>query len=148
FILLFLPVAVISYYCVAGSAVARQWVLIAASLVFYGWWDARFIPLLVGQIGATWLLARLQPATRRDGVLVFGIIVNLPSLPTFKYLDFLLAPLKPSPASPCRARTWCCRSASASFRSSPFPIWRIACARMRRSTGCGRSRCSCCYFRI
>jgi D-alanyl-lipoteichoic acid acyltransferase DltB (MBOAT superfamily) len=90
FILLFLPVAVISYYWVAHSAVARQCVLIAASLVFYGWWDARFIPLLVGQIGATWLLARLQQATGRNGFLVFGIIVNLASLATFKYLDFLV----------------------------------------------------------
>ena len=90
FILLFLPVALISHYSVAGSAVARQWVLIAASLVFYGWWDARFIPLLVGQIGATWLQARLQQATGRNGFLVCGIILNLASLATLKYLDFLL----------------------------------------------------------
>src|SRR5215831_3999032 len=90
FILLFLPVAVISYYCVAGSVVARQGVLIAASLVFYGWWDARFIPLLVGQIGVTWWLARLQQATGRNAFLVFGIVVNLAALATFKYLDFLI----------------------------------------------------------
>ena len=90
FILLFLPAAVICYYLVAGSAVARQSVLIAASLVFYGWWDARFIPLLVGQIGATWLLARLQRATGRNGFLVLGLVLNLASLATFKYLDFLI----------------------------------------------------------
>jgi D-alanyl-lipoteichoic acid acyltransferase DltB (MBOAT superfamily) len=90
FILLFLPVAVISYYCVAGSTLARHGVLIAASLVFYGWWDARFIPLLVGQIGATWCLARLQQATGRNAFLVFGIVVNLAALATFKYLDFLI----------------------------------------------------------
>jgi alginate O-acetyltransferase complex protein AlgI len=90
FILLFLPAAVICYYFVAGSAVARQSVLIAASLVFYGWWDARFIPLLVGQIGATWLLARLQRATGRNGFLVLGVVLNLASLATFKYLDFLI----------------------------------------------------------
>jgi alginate O-acetyltransferase complex protein AlgI len=90
FILLFLPAAVICYYLVAGSAVARQCVLIAASLVFYGWWDARFIPLLVGQIGATWLLARLQRATGRNGFLVLGVVLNLASLATFKYLDFLI----------------------------------------------------------
>jgi alginate O-acetyltransferase complex protein AlgI len=90
FILLFLPAAVMAYYGVAGSAVARQWALIAVSLVFYGWWDARFVPLLVGQITATWLLARLQQATKRDGFLVFGIILNLASLATFKYLDFLI----------------------------------------------------------
>src|SRR5215467_13373756 len=90
FILLFLPVAVMSYYCVAGSAVARQCVLIAASLVFYGWWDVRFIPLLVGQIGVTWVLARLQQSTGRNPFLVLGIILNLSSLATFKYLDFLI----------------------------------------------------------
>jgi alginate O-acetyltransferase complex protein AlgI len=90
FILLFLPVAVISYYCVAGSVAARQCVLIAASLVFYGWWDVRFIPLLAGQIGATWWLARLQQATGRNVFLAFGIILNLASLATFKYLDFLI----------------------------------------------------------
>src|ERR1700730_6657251 len=90
FILLFLPAAVVSYYLVAGSAVARQCVLIAASLVFYGWWDARFIPLLVGQIGATWLLARLQHVTGRKACLVLGIVLNLASLAIFKYFDFLI----------------------------------------------------------
>jgi hypothetical protein len=50
---------------VAGSERARHAVLIAASLVFYGWWDWRLIPLLVGQIAGTWLLdiARIVNAT-------------------------------------------------------------------------------------
>jgi alginate O-acetyltransferase complex protein AlgI len=91
FILLFLPVAVISYYLAAGSVVVRQYVLIAASLFFYGWWDVRFIPLLIGQIGATWLLAWLAERSGRNGWLVLGIVLNLTSLGTFKYLDFLLA---------------------------------------------------------
>src|SRR5215467_14760761 len=91
FILLFLPVAVISYYCVAGSAVAREWVFIAASLVFYGWWDARFIPLLVGQITASWLLAVLGARLKQAWPLYAGIVLNLASLATFKYLDFLIA---------------------------------------------------------
>lgn len=90
FILLFLPAAVAAYYCAAGAAAGRQWVLIAASLVFYGWWDVRFVPLLVGQIAATWWLARLQQATGRNGFLICGIILNLGSLATFKYLDFLI----------------------------------------------------------
>ena len=36
FIFLFLPPAVAAYYAVARSAVARQSVLIAVSLIFYG----------------------------------------------------------------------------------------------------------------
>jgi D-alanyl-lipoteichoic acid acyltransferase DltB (MBOAT superfamily) len=91
FILLFLPLAVAAYYLSAPSLIARQSVLIAVSLFFYGWWDARFIPLLVGQIGATWLVARLQQASGRNAWLVLGIVTNLASLATFKYLDFLLA---------------------------------------------------------
>jgi D-alanyl-lipoteichoic acid acyltransferase DltB (MBOAT superfamily) len=91
FILIFLPLAVAAYYAVAGSERARHIVLIAASLVFYGWWDARFIALLVGQIGATWLLAYWHKRTARAGLLYLGIALNLASLATFKYLDFLLA---------------------------------------------------------
>ena len=91
YVLIFLPVVVASYYAVAGSERLRQWVLIAASLFFYGWWDARFIPLLVGQISATWLLARLHARMHSNIPLVAGIVLNLASLATFKYLDFFLA---------------------------------------------------------
>src|SRR6516162_7310708 len=91
FTLIFLPLAVLAYYAVARSVAARQYVLIAASLVFYGWWDARFIPLLVGQIAASWLLAVLGARLKRAWPLYAGIVLNLASLATFKYLDFLLA---------------------------------------------------------
>ena len=91
FILIFLPLAVAAYYAAAGSERARHAVLIVASLVFYGWWDARFITLLVGQVTATWLIAVWHKRSGRAGVLHLGIALNLASLATFKYLDFLLA---------------------------------------------------------
>ena len=91
FILIFLPLVVVSYYAVAGSERLRHAVLIAASLVFYGWWDARFIPLLLGQITLTWLAAYAHKLTGRMAFLHGGIALNLASLATFKYLDFLLA---------------------------------------------------------
>ncbi len=91
FILIFLPLAVAAYYAVAGVERARHAVLIVASLVFYGWWDARFIALLVGQIGATWLIAYWHKRSGRADILYVGIALNLASLATFKYLDFLLA---------------------------------------------------------
>src|SRR5262245_13970288 len=94
FVLIFWPLAVLSYYAVARSAPARQWVLIAASLIFYGCWAARFIALLVGQISGSWLLAALGEHTRSRWPLHFGIVLNLASLATFKYLDFLLGSLE------------------------------------------------------
>src|ERR1700730_12984151 len=90
FTLIFLPLAVASYYAAARSVVARQFVLIAASLVFYGWWDARFIILLVGQITPSWLLALLGQRAGSKAPLVAGVVLNLVSIGTFKYLDFLL----------------------------------------------------------
>ena len=90
FILLFLPIAVATYYLVAQSLVLRQWVLIGASLVFYGWWDVRFIPLLLGQIGLSWLMSVLYEKSGRQWPLYLGVVINLASLATFKYLDFLI----------------------------------------------------------
>ena len=90
FILLFLPVAVAAYYAVAQWPAARQSVLIIASLVFYGWWDIRFIPLLLGQIGASWLMSLFYERSGRRWPLYLGVVLNLASLATFKYLDFLI----------------------------------------------------------
>ncbi len=90
FVLAFLPLAVVSYYAGAHSRSWREWALITASLIFYGWWDVRFIPLLLGQIGITWVLANLHDRTKSKWPLIAGIVVNLASLGTFKYLNFFL----------------------------------------------------------
>jgi alginate O-acetyltransferase complex protein AlgI len=91
YVLAFLPIVAALYYAAAGSTVLRQWVLIGASLVFYGWWDARFVILPVAQITATWLLALAHSRSGGKAWLVGGVVLNLASLATFKYLDFLLA---------------------------------------------------------
>jgi alginate O-acetyltransferase complex protein AlgI len=90
FILVFLPLGLLAYYAVATRAALRQWLLIGLSLIFYGWWDVRFIPLLVGQTAVTWLLALLGKRIGSKAPLVLGIALNLASIGTFKYLDFLL----------------------------------------------------------
>ncbi len=94
FVFAFLPALLALYYAVVRWTAARQWVLIAGSLVFYGWWDVRFVPLLVGQITATWLLALLHERTGSRVPLMAGVVLNLASLATFKYLDFILASLQ------------------------------------------------------
>jgi D-alanyl-lipoteichoic acid acyltransferase DltB (MBOAT superfamily) len=94
FALLFLTVSVIGYYLVARSTAARQNFLISVSLFFYGWWDVRFVPLLLGQIWLTRWLACAQKQTGRTGWLIFGIVLNLSSLATFKYLDFLIGSIE------------------------------------------------------
>jgi alginate O-acetyltransferase complex protein AlgI len=104
FILGFLPLALGGFFLAGrwyGARAALVW-LVAADLVFYGWWNPRYIPLLVGSVGANYLLGqrilRLAQAARagtgRPGAarcwLVGGVGFNLGLLGWFKYADFLL----------------------------------------------------------
>ena len=67
----------------------REAILILASLLFYAWWDARFVPLLVGQTVGTWLIAEGYLRFPSRAWIVFGIAANLAVLAFFKYLAFI-----------------------------------------------------------
>lgn len=59
FIFLYLPVVLVGYFCLGRarrSELANVW-LVAASLAFYGYWDARYLPLLVGSIAVNYVLS-------------------------------------------------------------------------------------------
>lgn len=88
FVLGFLPVALGLFYA-ARSHAGRQAVLVGASLAFYGFWDVRFVPALVGLTLANWLVVRWWAAYRRRGILGLGIALNLGVLGVCKYADFL-----------------------------------------------------------
>ncbi len=92
FVLGFLPVVLAAYY-LAPSRPWRLGVLVLASLVFYSGWDPRFVPALVALTVANWAVARWWGATRRDGVLVGGVAMNLLVLGVCKYANFIGANL-------------------------------------------------------
>jgi len=89
FILIFLPLMLATYYATARRPHVREWVLLAGSLVFYSWWDPRFLPILLGQSTATWGAVELYRRTGRAGWLWAGVVVNFASLAFFKYTAFL-----------------------------------------------------------
>ena len=51
FLLAFLPITLIVYFAAARRApdLAIGW-LALASIFFYGWWDVRYVPLLLASI--------------------------------------------------------------------------------------------------
>ena len=65
FILIFLPLMLAAYYATARRPLLREWVLLAGSLVFYSWWDVRFLPILLAQSTATWGAVELYRRTQR-----------------------------------------------------------------------------------
>ena len=88
FILGFLPLVVSGYYALAAHRAWRQGFVVLASLVFYGWWDVRYVPLLVALTLANWLIAQWFGAWRRSWIPSLGVVLNLAVLGIFKYADF------------------------------------------------------------
>jgi alginate O-acetyltransferase complex protein AlgI len=96
FLLIFLPVVVVLYWLIPRGY-ARLLFLIAASLVFYGLWDWRFVPLLLATTLVDWVaghsLAKSEAAgtsRRRKLVLAAAVAVNLAFLGYFKYRGFFV----------------------------------------------------------
>ena len=91
FVLVLLPITLALYYAFAGRPLIRQAILVLSSLVFYGWWDARFVPLLLGHCVVAWAGPKLAQATGRRGFIDAAIVLQFLSLATFKYTNFLVA---------------------------------------------------------
>ena len=98
FLLIFLPVVVVLYW-VIPRGYARLLFLIAASLLFYGLFDWRFVPLLLGTTLVDWVAGQLMArgeraegvaARRRKLILVAAIAINLGFLGYFKYRGFFV----------------------------------------------------------
>ena len=90
FLLAFLPLTLVAYYALGAYDQARRWAVIAASLAFYGYWDWRLVPLLVGSVIANWLLSHLPPRLPMRAVVMLGVTANLLLLGVFKYADFAI----------------------------------------------------------
>jgi D-alanyl-lipoteichoic acid acyltransferase DltB (MBOAT superfamily) len=93
FLFLFLPLVWAIYWSFrARSGEAGFAVLTAASLFFYGYWDIRFVPLLLFSIVVNFALGRLLHDRLETGntktVLALGVFFNLGLLAFFKYANF------------------------------------------------------------
>jgi len=96
FILVFFPIVFFGYFSIGkhSHALASLW-LAAASLFFYGWWDARFVGLLLGSIVFNYCAGYLighgathQSVRLRILLLTSAIAANLLLLSYFKYANF------------------------------------------------------------
>ena len=88
FLLVFLPAALVIYALADPYPRARMPVLLALSLVFYGYWDVRFLPLMVASILMNWLAAKWYVATKQGAIVTATIVANLAALAFFKYMNF------------------------------------------------------------
>lgn len=97
FLLLFLPVTLIGFFIFNRHSQYRgaAW-LAAVSIFFYGWWDYRYLPLLLGSIIFNYwsaLYLRTSPEHRRRWILIATIFINLALLVYYKYVGFFATSL-------------------------------------------------------
>ncbi|QDH80800.1 MBOAT family protein [Echinicola soli] len=89
----FLPLLFFLYWFVFPKNIKQQNVLLlAASYVFYGWWDWRFLSLILFSTVLDYLIGRGMDKTddepKRKWLLTCSILVNLGFLGFFKYYNF------------------------------------------------------------
>ncbi len=72
----------------------RKLVLLVSSLVFYAWWDVRFLALILFVIGTTYSAARymqaVQDPRKRKTAATLSIVAALGVLAVFKYFNFFI----------------------------------------------------------
>ena len=99
FIGLFLPITLVGFFLIAKAShiLAALW-LGLASLFFYGWWDYRYVGLLVLSIVFNFAVGRSIARQRERSkpgraklVLTAGIVCDLALLFYFKYTDFFIS---------------------------------------------------------
>lgn len=97
FCLLFLP-AVLAGWWLLPAPRARLGFLTLASYFFYGWWDWRFVPLMLASTTADFVaggyIDRTNDPARRRICLVLLLGFNLGILAVFKYYDFFVGSLQ------------------------------------------------------
>ena len=91
---LFLPLVFLAYWAIPARGVrARNLLLLAASYVFYGWWDWRFLGLIVLSSVVDYAVGLAMAGAARDRrrlLLGLSVAVNLGMLGYFKYAGFFL----------------------------------------------------------
>lgn len=92
---IFLPIVFILYWFIENRNLKFQNVLIViASYLFYGWWDWRFLSLIIFSTLVDYLigfsLSKQENQKKRKLLLWISILVNLGFLGFFKYYNFFL----------------------------------------------------------
>ncbi|MBN8707536.1 MAG: MBOAT family protein [Bacteroidetes bacterium] len=92
---IFLPIVFLLYWFVANKNLRLQnFLIVAASYLFYGWWDWRFLSLILFSSLIDYFvglgLLKQENLIKRKILLWTSIIVNLGFLGFFKYYNFFL----------------------------------------------------------
>jgi len=89
---IFLPIVFVAYWVVHKNISVQNTVVVLASYIFYGWWDWRFLSLIVISTLLDFFLGLAidgeTRVKRRKLYLAISIVINIGILGFFKYFNF------------------------------------------------------------
>lgn len=89
FIYLFFPLALIGYFFIGNRSkhFSIVW-LVCCSIFFYGWWEIKYVPLLIGSLLFNYYYGLLLRKAQRKHLLCLGVTLNLLLIGYYKYAGF------------------------------------------------------------
>lgn len=91
---IFLPVVFALYWLLRRHLKGQNILLLISSYVFYGWWDARFLSLIVASTVVDFFLGKYlvkaKSMASRNWLLSASMLFNLGLLGVFKYYNFFI----------------------------------------------------------
>ena len=96
FIFLFLPLSLLGYHLIGQSERPRSAIgwLVAASLIFYGWYNPVYAVLIACSILFNYIvgiqLANRKKNNQRKSIMALGVTINILLLGYFKYANFFV----------------------------------------------------------
>lgn len=94
--IIFFPIVFLLYWMLCQrSKDLQNGLIVIASLIFYGWWDWRFVGLLLFTAFSTfiagwWMQKEAQNNEKRKWIFIGAIVFNLGMLFVFKYYNFFV----------------------------------------------------------
>ncbi|MEM9695166.1 MAG: MBOAT family protein, partial [Myxococcota bacterium] len=90
--IIFFAVVGVGYAATSRSLFWQNTWLLAGSIVFYGFWDWRFLFLVASNVVVVHLAASriVRPSSRRKAWLALAVVFNLGVLAFFKYANFFV----------------------------------------------------------
>ena len=91
---IFLPIVFLLYWLINSNLKLQNFLIVVASYIFYGWWDWRFLSLILFSTLVDYsvgiILSKEEKISNRKILLWVSIIVNLGLLGFFKYYNFFV----------------------------------------------------------
>lgn len=93
--LIFLPIVFLLHWSMKSKA-KQNYVLLAASMTFYGWWSWKFMLLMLGTCVTNFAMVRMMHRNRaKRKMLMWGAVaIDMGILGVFKYMNFFIENLQ------------------------------------------------------